>query len=436
VHDFVTFLDSLRSASLRQLHLSVALANNIPSSDARTAAAAVARLLRHRDGSSAIAEQGVGWAPQLEKLSLNGNEFTWKGVRAIVAAVLGAVPPGEAGSLDAPKPNRVLLHLELFATMSDERPSSDSEEEQGEAERGGVAHRAGRPLSISSSLRAQAQEARAAAAGDAAWIASATPGGVTPPRMGAAEAARRTPILLPGSSSRTHAEQPAEAVTQPSPRRNATPSAGELFEQITRADWRRLLGAQLWRNSSERGVVQSAALAVLVAARVLGCKSRETAPRQDPGDDDTTMEPAGFPFARLPLELRLSVLRHLDERHVLSEPQFGRIVAWASDASTIGYGCGFGLSVPRLDLPSPAERETATQSLLPTHAWDWHASLRRSAPRDWEAELLDKPKDNLGEGWGGGGGPDGTGGAKPTKKREVKPGMAAFWEMTGTETPE
>lgn len=112
------------------------------------------------------------------------------------------------------------------------------------------------------------------------------------------------------------------------------------------------------------GVVR-AAKALLGKVRVLGCWTTELAGRErEGGEVECLGEQTGgqrkggtFPFARLPPELQMRILRFCcddldsdgcddscDVRNgsqgagALSEMQFQRVLSWACDARTIGYG--------------------------------------------------------------------------------------------------
>lgn len=418
--------------------------------DSQRAALSVARLLRVRtrqerwrscrtvdaqDGSEGdIPEDEAisgGSAPQLEVLTLNGNHLTLPGVKMIVAAAVGG---------PASPPNRVLTHVELFATCeSDER--DEDEEQEDDAEGRGRSSTKGterRTLSVVRGYRAA--------------------------RKAAVEITGRTVPSAAGdlSSSRSATKAYATQDDSSEGRRGGTPQARyepddrRSYANITAENWRRKLGSHLWQNTGQRSSVIHAAQQIVGKARILGCKSSTISAAAQGSDIGSA--PSPLALERLPPELRLAILRQLDPAQVLSEGQFRLIVSWACDSSTIGYGRE-GVPLPwadgaALDAGSFSQSSTSalrTASLLPSAPWDWHDMLSRSLPRDWVAEswdLWNEHRDTIPI-MGGGGGPDGEGGAtEPVTRGGGRPGglvatgsldrrapdpaLLAFLEATGT----
>lgn len=402
---FVTLFETLHAPSLRELNLNLVLGNNTSPKEGREAAAAVARLVRVRDAP--VQGEG-GWAPHLEKLRLNGNDLGWRGLKAIVAAIIGATPDPQVGKR---RPNRSLYQVELFATMAPESDESDTE--NASSARAGGANQ----LVFTSDHSAVERGA------------NGTPVEET---ISATEVMLRTRISVGGHASSSASFSRAPGNTSSDNRNRArllgcsanlqlSPQA--LYVSLTRALWRKLLGEQLWANFERRSGVQRAARSTLMGARILGCSA--TAGPVARGT------PSVFPFAALPPELRLAVVRALDPTGALSDAQFLRVISWASSRSTIGWGSqSTSQRFETLRKPD-ASRDEIT--LLPTHVWDWRASMALSPPRDWEAAVVDAPQPALGAGWGGRGGPNGDGGAGVERHPLLpKAGMCAFWEATGT----
>ena len=246
--------------------------------------------------------------------------------------------------------------------------------------------------------------------------------------------ARRSSISALLSGNRVHSQSPHEQGQQ-----------AQEGGPLARDNWRFRLGRHLWSNRVERLGVKDAARHLLRTVRVLSCKCRDG----PPGKDST------FPFVRLPPEIRQKVILELDERRLLSVKQMERIISFASDPATLGYGCKsaeLGLNSVALQqihketaiAPTPfASVDQQDYGLLPHHRWSWTAMVRDfSLPRDWPATILDETRRiaDTDEGLGGGG-PDGLGGVTldqmgPDRSRrrwlQEQSGLHAFWEATGT----
>lgn len=339
---FIALLDNLDAPCLQQLRLSLTMSNGNDSLDAAVgvkAAISVANLVRPKTSSPFMSlsdteearnerrhhfnDRTGGYAPQLEFLTLNGNCFTMRGIRIIVASAIGG-PAWPA--------NTTLTHLELFAATAPGTIDEDNDDDDDSVE----LH----------------------------------------------EAAGHT--FLPPDDQR-------------------------CFRHVTSTNWRFVLGRHLWRNVQNRSSIINAATAVLATSRILGCRSRESSERGSVSQ-----------FARLPPEVRMQIARSLDSDGVLSERQIRRVMTWASDPDTIGYG------EPGKPLPWKSSASREFISLLPIQPWSWPDMFaNRSLPRDWVAESWDASDETcraieglLPEGVGGGGGPDGQGGATEDARAE------------------
>jgi hypothetical protein len=320
-----------------------------------------------------------GYAPRLERLSLNGNDLGWRTVKKIVRSIVDS--------------NRNLIEVELFATMT----AGDSDDEEDEPT--GLK----RVISIGT-MYYRNQQANRTNHGQ---------GNATPPRK---------------NSLKTESMSAKIALTKES--------------------WRGELGRHLWKNRLRRKDVKDASRYILPIARVLTCKCRE-----GPGKPY-------FPFTKLPPEIRAKVILYLDDKGILTSQQMKRILSFASNPATLGYGCmskDLGLSELALqqirkEAQGIEEEDTNDYGLIPHHRWSWQEMIRDfPMPRDWPATILDENmrrskagdgEDDHSETEGlGGGGPDGLGGvtyerAGPDAARrrwlEEQSGLHAFWESTGT----
>lgn len=343
-------------------------------------------------------KRGSSQVPRLEKLALNGNDFGWKTVKKIVKSCLNG--------------NKTLTHVELFATMKPD----DSEDEEDENENG-VHQSSSHSLRRSSSIgtiylrnRKSIQESSLHGQGFA-----------TPSRSG-----QSSKIMMSSKS-----------------------------EAITKENWRFRLGRHLWKNRINRMAVKDSSRYMLRSVRALTCKCRQSiSPLPD------NLSP--FPFINLPPEIRARIITLLDERGVLSLQQTERIISFASNPATLGYGCksaNLGLSdlaLQQVQQEAIGSSDATVQDaqdygLLPHHKWSWTELVRDfGMPRDWPATVLDEntrrcladdDEDHRDIQGLGGGGPDGRGGitlekSTPDSSRrkwlEEQSGLQAFWESTGT----
>ncbi|WFD34024.1 hypothetical protein MCUN1_000852 [Malassezia cuniculi] len=113
------------------------------------------------------------------------------------------------------------------------------------------------------------------------------------------------------------------------------------------------LEEQLERNARSCRLAQRQATNLRIAARILGCRSKYNG-----------SVPGVFPFAQLPSELKLCVLRHLAPS--LNEDQFESVLSYACSASTIGYCCGLN-TYARPDVPQ----------IIPFTPWNWETCACR-----------------------------------------------------------
>ncbi|EPQ31744.1 uncharacterized protein PFL1_01076 [Pseudozyma flocculosa PF-1] len=185
-------------------------------------------------------------------------------------------------------------------------------------------------------------------------------------------------------------------------------------------------------TSIDKADFRKAALYVVKAARVLGCRAR-----QRPASEIGHGTPSLARFWSLPPELQLLVVRNLDSEGVLSERQFLEVVSFAQEPSTIGYGrADFDWTKvlehsPYASAPSapamaqaaaaprsrsPAQQEGGAPCRLPCHRWSWDDCFKhRCRALDWPTVDLHPCSYDL-----PGAGPD----------------LVAFWRATCTDSPD
>ncbi len=309
-------------------------------------------------------------------LHLNGNEFGSRGVRAIISALVGSVsstdnevrkdPFYEAISEAAQlrRPNRSIKELEIAGNLErgwlPEDPTKEAQRLQDIRKR-----YASIPLAdieaIVSFLHLRARHRRLR---KDTTIDSAAPIEIT-----------------------RHLSESAFSLDDLA---NDFEEAAELSAGVTSANWQNLTFERLRANAWDARDSYRGARTVLAAARIVGCKAK----RQSAKDSQAPVSPAGvatsFPrFLDLPPELRLLILREVDEGSALSTRQFNNVISYACDPSTIGYSTGafdwadYGRL---LDKPESSEDEGAS-STLPAQKWSWiECFALRSPPRDWVAD--------------------------------------------------
>lgn len=379
---FCHLIDNLRSTSLRELRLSLAIpATSITREESRRCALSIAKMVRPKqkgEGSADALE--CGDTPQLELLTLNGDQFTLKGIKMIVAAIVGSSYwPG----------NTTLTHVELFATCSADDQDSEDEEEQNNTGQSTSNGSRRRTTSISRAyLEARRAELHGVLNNNSASTSGAT-----------------------SFTSSAHSQL-----------ENTSPSNRKLYSHINAFNWRHLLGSHLWNNTQNRSGVIYSALSLLAAARIMGCRSRcET--------------DSGTSLLRLPAEIRLHILRHVADESstratILSRRQFDRVISFACDSRTIGFGSA------EWDWESvPREAPSSFPSLIPARsfefphtykdydaeAWDTYQSQQHSqasmpatpmaTKHPGAAAAATTTRESSTHDIGGGGGPDGLGGA-------------------------
>ena len=147
-------------------------------------------------------------------------------------------------------------------------------------------------------------------------------------------------------------------------------------------------------NVTEGKLCRKAAARILSVARTVGYRVRRASTTADPQTEivQNSATP-GFPrFMDLPPELRLLIVRHLDEDNILSGSQFANIISYACEPSTIGYGQPQYDWSRILESASKAESSSAEgpSSTRPAQGWSWRECFAsRAPPRDWQADLLD-----------------------------------------------
>ena len=405
---FIAFVDALPASgtSLEHLEMSCVLAHPAEAifptpTESLDAARAVARLIADDTRCRG-----------LRKLTLNGNSFGYKGVRAIVAAQVGTAfgpyklpyrarlaltkasePPIARGLLPKSqrRPNRSIEHIELMGNVDEESAGpTDEALDQDNAVASFLRNSPpSRRYSISRYFLARASSSRMRET-----RLHGVAGGIEPGMASLAQLAQsdqsgqvsapshirsRSPSPVTHSESAQAEQLIAEAGPEFETWQRDAQEAIEIGSGVDLIDWRVLLKARLELNSKDGQKVRRAALAVLSVARTLSCCVKKSQARPEPG--------CGFPqFLSLPPELRLHVLRQLNPEGVLSERQLNEVVSWAQDPSTIGYGePGYPWSLQGL-----RRSDGDCIAVLPSHSWSWPVCFRfRSPPRDWTAELID-----------------------------------------------
>ncbi|GAC97309.1 hypothetical protein PHSY_004894 [Pseudozyma hubeiensis SY62] len=162
---------------------------------------------------------------------------------------------------------------------------------------------------------------------------------------------------------------------------------------LTHINRNELTWACLSRNRAAAIKCRKAALTVLASARTLGCKASVRSSEKGTAVSESEKHAEGFSrFFDLPPELRLHVLRQLDEDGCLSASQFSHVISFACEPSTIGYG-GRGYDwtlVTDSECPIARKNGANASATLPAQRWSWAECFTlRATPRDWEAAQLD-----------------------------------------------
>lgn len=387
---FMSFIDCLDAPCLRELRLKAAMRKeNISPEDSVRVAISIAHLLRSSGGRYEEEEDKVasfaspapvrsgGRAPQLEVLILDDNRLTMRGTRIVVGAAVGCkgVCP----------PDRVLTRLRLSSTADKEDFDEDSDEEEEEQEEGvtvnDVASYYGNSAArrrLLDALRATRQRGQTAQSSAEVRIAQANLMATT------ASLRRSVPTLAPPPPPPPPPPAPSSE-PQADERHPPPPEDKRCFSHITAANHYGLINTQMDCNWKDQCAVKQASLKLLAQARVLECRARHA------------KKPLGY--AGLPAEIRLEVLRHVAEDEILSKGQVRRVMQWASDPTTIGYGRKeWRPPVAPSPPATPSARDDAAPpspslTLIPTVTpWSWSTMIRsgRSLPRDWDAEAYDE----------------------------------------------
>lgn len=199
----------------------------------------------------------------------------------------------------------------------------------------------------------------------------------------------------------------------------------EMGAGLTSENWKKLLDSHLFHNKLEGASCRRAALAILGPARILGCRASRRPLAGELASLSQSESARGFhKFLDLPPELKLLILRHLDEGRALSAHQFNNVISFACEPSTIGYGQPH-FDRSRVSTSDTGSAESTLSSTLPARFWSWPECFAlRALPRDWSTDLLDASDDTsvfrsrgLDPVWEYG---------------RVQPGMYAFLESTGT----
>ncbi|WFC99238.1 hypothetical protein MYAM1_001982 [Malassezia yamatoensis] len=171
----------------------------------------------------------------------------------------------------------------------------------------------------------------------------------------------------------------------------------EQSSELTPSNWSENLELQLENNLRDRTACRNAAMRLLCAARIVGCRSRDL-----PNGNMSNI----LPILRLPLELRGLILEKIAPE--LSHVQFTDVLRYASEPSTLGYGLW------QVDYPVDVKNDV--QMNLPLPHWSWRECFEtKSKPRNWYAESMDLHRQS-----------------NDLSKR-YEPDQLAFWECTGTD---
>lgn len=423
MHESVaTFLDSLpaKGTALECLELSNVLTDELsdtetPEEDAFMAAQAAASFI-------ADLQRCRG----LHTLLLNGNGFCARGVRTIVSALIGSsvsIAFDKGGGAEAShirqlqrdplfeavsrgklrRPNRSIEVLELFGNVPQGWKQEDPQKELEKFDNMRKRY-ASIPLAdieaIVSYLDARARRMRTQ------------------------------------SSDKTNEAVPLE-VARHLPTIEVTldewesdfQEAAEFGTGLSASTWQALRKARLDANKADGERCRIAAVALLRVARVLGCRTRPV-PAASQEATQSMKNSSSFRFLDLPPELRLLVLRRLDEHDSLSAHQFSNVISFACDPSTIGYGeAEYDWSQILQSKDGAADSKNNISATLPAERWSWSECFElRAPPRDWDADLLDASDEygmlrsrSIGQDW---------------QYSTEKPGMYAFLESTLTQRAE
>ncbi|SPO22727.1 related to conserved hypothetical Ustilaginaceae-specific protein [Ustilago trichophora] len=425
-----TFLDSLPSegTALECLELSNVLSDELSDmlsdelSDTETA----------EEGAFIAAQAAASFIADLQRcrglhtLLLNGNGFCARGVRTIVSALIGSsasIAFDKDGGAEASH-IRQLQRDPLFKAVSREKlrgPNRSIEvlELSGNVPQGWKQEDAQKELEKFDNMRKR--------------YASIPLADIEPIVSYLDVRARR---MRTQSSGKTDEAVPLE-VARHLPTIRVTldewesdfQEAAEFGTGLSASTWQALRKARLDANKADGERCRIAAVALLRVARALGCRARPVPAASQEAAQSMKIS-LSFRFLDLPPELRLLVLRHLDEHNSLSAHQFSNVISFACDPSTIGYGeAEYDWSQILQSKDGAAGSKNNMSATIPAERWSWSECFElRAPPRDWDADLLDASDEHgmlrsrsIGQDW---------------QYSTEKPGMYAFLESTLTQRAE
>ncbi|PWN36296.1 uncharacterized protein FA14DRAFT_179656 [Meira miltonrushii] len=282
------------------------------------------------------------FVPHLEWLSLNGNDLGWRTVKRITAAIRDT--------------NRCLEHVELFSTTDAQGSKELDNDTDDELETGEDQAQQSAPPAQENGVRRSTS-------------------------IGSHFVARRRQQIAQDREERQNA--PLLLTWHPE-------DVGESRPPLNKTNWRKELEIRLKENRQAKAGIKNVSRKLLRILRTLTCKCHEA--KEEPSD-------GSFPFTKLPPEIRQRIVMHLDGSDTLSHKQIERIISFASDPSTIGYGrrsSNLGLSRLAVDeiykeVTNKVEEITRDDYGLLLHKkFRWKDMMNNySVPRDWPATLLD-----------------------------------------------
>ncbi|KAL9931487.1 hypothetical protein V8E36_009652 [Tilletia maclaganii] len=412
---FCAFLRNLESTSLRALALDGVLPTLENQKDRIECARAIASFLRPRISQSAHDRENAKPAlacPRLDRIWLGDNDLSFHGVQLVVAAIIGLpvchdIHKKEIQKLEDSKP-----HVVAAARAAAKKPFAE---------------------------RSKAEPNRSLVTAALPYIESSTNSFLDPNNLWAS--IMPPEVLAAYERTATTAQEGRQREEDDYRKLHKCEEEDGMLGLITPQNYTKLVSARLQENLWGRSEKRLGASQLLRAARILGCEPREgPGPAEFVGekvededaawiDDETSwsgslgsddsvgavaMTATGskdaskdgkasekpFPFFRLPPEIRLNVLRQLPYVNLLSHGEFDRVLRFACDRRTIGYGStsaigapdGFTLAryLPQLSNPTLIRAPAPTPSPLASGLFSFENAYRNlSQPRDWPAEMLD-----------------------------------------------
>ncbi|KAK0533293.1 hypothetical protein OC834_002281 [Tilletia horrida] len=435
------FLRNLDAPNLRTLGIQGVVPALEHQKDRIEVARAIASFLRPRISASELNREGTKLAlacPRLDRIFLNDNDLSFHGIQIVTGAIVG-LPVCES------------LHRKQYVELEDSDPRLVAAARAAEAKPFAERYKAA-PNRVLVSVALPIPEMGTATNQAANGLFAS----LMPPEIYAEfERSANT-----ASETREREEREYKELHNS--------EEDDLLALITRKNYAQLVSDRLEENLWYRSERRLGATHLLRAARILGCEVREAeevSAAEEAGssksaavdeddvpdhvvvtaEDDVDIEDAWhdedassadshgdsstesiaianssntssssssskpFPFFRLPVEIRLHVLRMLPYVDTLSRWDFDRVLRFACDRRTIGYGSTSAIgapdaytlaryfpsrhtAAPRAQLmPSPSPLASAPFSFA-------HAFAHYSTPRDWPAEMLDfssTPPENL-----------------------------------------